>query len=198
MERLGTARQRSKPDDNAASGAAPGQTRRLAQLTPTQRSSTRENEQQAHGASTLLLHRALCGHGRMPATAHRSFWTNAGVGKRLRDCANRRSHGPPRVLARSAGRHVFPCLWAQTAKGAPGSASRHHATCVPTRSFGRRSVEFVGPDLLIVLHTYIMPVLYLRQLRVDAEGALITWPNDGDVAPETRYAHTRRHAAANA
>ncbi len=37
---------------------------------------------------------------------------------------------------------------------------------------------------------------YFRELRVDPEAGTITWPNQADIAPETLYAHTQRHAAA--
>ncbi len=39
---------------------------------------------------------------------------------------------------------------------------------------------------------------YFRQLRADAEAGTIVWPNEADIAPETLYAHARRHAAATA
>jgi len=39
---------------------------------------------------------------------------------------------------------------------------------------------------------------YFRQLRADPEAGTITWPNNADVAPETLYSRTQRHAAANA
>jgi hypothetical protein len=37
---------------------------------------------------------------------------------------------------------------------------------------------------------------FFSRLRVDDEGATIIWPNDADIAPETLYAHARRHTAA--
>lgn len=37
---------------------------------------------------------------------------------------------------------------------------------------------------------------YFRQLRADPEAGTIVWPNEADIAPETLYAHARRHASA--
>jgi hypothetical protein len=37
---------------------------------------------------------------------------------------------------------------------------------------------------------------YFRRLRADSEGGTIVWPNDGDIAPETLYAHAQRRASA--
>jgi hypothetical protein len=39
-------------------------------------------------------------------------------------------------------------------------------------------------------------VSFFAQLRVDDETATIAWPNEVDIAPETLYAHARRHASA--
>lgn len=39
---------------------------------------------------------------------------------------------------------------------------------------------------------------YFRQLRADPDAGTIVWPNQADIAPETLYAHARRHAATTA
>jgi hypothetical protein len=39
---------------------------------------------------------------------------------------------------------------------------------------------------------------FFAQLRVDAEGDTIAWPNDADIAPETLYEAALRHQAPQA
>lgn len=55
---------------------------------------------------------------------------------------------------------------------------------------------------LAYLHDYdgvfepLRDASYFAQVVADREAGTIVWPNGADIAPETLYAHARRHAAA--